>query len=490
MKASRIPVHLPPAATVRRALICVSAILLLSGCGSESNDTPAGQNPAAIETDVLQRNAADNASSAIGTSIDTMLQSLVSSVAINTTLSSPGIAQFFMSDEQPMADDPNGNQILDDDLGGGLDDNIGSLLRATLGLKGSAESTRTGNRITIDPDEQSICEEQLVNAMADPLELQRCVDLIGDLTVQIDATTDQSGAITYYFRNEEIVLINYAPSSGSYELKLAGAKTLLERIAELDSDADPVPETMRGAVRLSASVLNDTVGSEAVNFSVSITEALAIESSIDGTDISIAPSTLFSVSADENAGTASVEVNIGPLQISSTDDDGAGGIFLNTLSMAGLTVRADLSNDGSVLNVSNLGIGSGPLTVSVNSTELVRITLETFGFSVSETDGQIRFNGDLDLSVAANNTLQYLDDELSADYSAQYTLAVPDGSVMIGQQNESLQVLSGGPVDFNYNVIDGSSSTSGSVSVAAGACFGSPDDPDAESPIVSTSCTD
>ena len=127
--------------------------------------------------------------------------------------------------------------------------------------------------MTIDPDEGRVCQEELVG-MNDPAELQQCQDLLADLTVQIDAVTDESGTITYLFQSQPVVLISYAPLSGSYELNLAGLRSVMLRVAELDSKAGSVPERMQGAIRIAATVLNDTPGAESVNFALSVSEAL------------------------------------------------------------------------------------------------------------------------------------------------------------------------------------------------------------------------
>lgn len=479
------------------SLLCCAAAVLLSACGGGSGDSSSGSSaplingssigePAAnVATGDLQSSAANSAAKSLNVNIGSVRGLGSDSSAIAAILNSPSLASILnQGDDNQQNDAPvSTSDVIDDQT----DDNITSLVNATLGVDSiTAQVSRDGssNVVTIDPDESEICSEELLGMDSSQSEIENCQALLADLTVEIDAQTDDSGLMSYRFQGQDFLLIGYSPSQVNYELRLAGLHTLLLRAEELEGDTGTVPETMQGAVRLSAETSNDTPNAEAGSFSLSVTEDLRIIDSSDGTDISLAASELLSVVADAAAGTATISVGVGALQFAFADDDESGLSSITTLAMAGLTARADITGDGDVLRVSNFGIGNGPLTLSIDSVESLRVTLATFGFTVDGSTFAV--DSALDLDVNLSNAMGLIDDE-DPGFSVDFGLDAPGGTVLEERQNGSLQVSAGGPLTASNTVNNGVDNPSGSISVNLGECF-SNDQDDSGQPFMIVDC--
>jgi len=467
--------------------LCCAATLVLGACSSGSSGggsqsagqlvpTEDGTNaPLTADTGGLQRNAANNASRGLSVNIGGLQRLGADSSAVDSVLKSPALTRLFGQSRagDPLSEPtgPTTGPIDTGSLGTDLEVGVLNLINATLGIEGgNAQVTQNGNIITIDPDDDQICREELVGMDTTQAELNNCLALVTDLSVTINAQSDDTGLITYQFQNQDVLLIGYSPMQANYEVRLAGLQTFLLRAEELDGGSGGVPSTLQGAIRLSATVTNETENAEAGSFSIAVTEALRIADSSDGTDISLAPSTLLNVESDAGAGTASVSVDVGALSASFADDDGFGSSSISTLAMAGLTARADVSSNGDVLSVSNLGIGNGPLTFSIDSVEALRVTLGTFGFIVDGTGSTVALTGDLDFDLGLNNQMGMLDGA-DSNFAVAFGFDAPSGTVFSERQNGALQILAGGPFSASTTINDGIENASSSISVNQGECF-------------------
>jgi hypothetical protein len=229
---------------------------------------------------------------------------------------------------------------------------------------------------------------------------------------------------------------------------------------------------MQGAIRVAATVTNDTENAEAGTFSIRVTEPLSIVDNA-GTNISLQPSTLVSVASDAAMGTGSIEFDIAALNASVSSDDGIGGVSTSVLAFAGLTARIDVLNDGNTLQVSNMSLGNGPLRLTTDSAELFSMTLSTLGFTIDGNLGRITLNNDLDLAV-------FIAELSTLDVSA------PSGTVFTNQAGGSTLVSQGGP--FTTSVVPGDGSAATSISVGSGECFTTNEDGDTDLPFTIVSC--
>ena len=114
----------------------------------------------------------------------------------------------------------------------------------------------------------------------------------------------------------------------------------------------------------------------------------------------MAPGTLFAISADVGTGIGSLSFDVGAISAAAIDEDSQ----LGKLNLAGFTGKADVNPDNGTMVVSNLGLSRGPLSVSIDNQEVLKMTLQSFGFQVSEQSDALTINGDLNLSLFADAT--------------------------------------------------------------------------------------
>nr|MBX2826349.1 hypothetical protein [Gammaproteobacteria bacterium] len=339
-----------------------------------------------------------------------------------------------------------------------------------------ATTSRDGNRITIDPDEEALCRENALDQdTLDSQEIERCVTLMRDVTVQIDPTAEESGSVTYLFQSMQVVTIGYSPNSESFELYLPGFKQLAETYSALDSGSvgDALfPETLQGALKLTAVVTSDTVGAEAGSMSLQVSQPLKIIDARRNVDYSLGSGTLLKLTADAAAKTGSIEFDTGAARLTAPMGDND---EITTFSNSGFTGRAELTAQDGLFAVSNLGFKNGPVTVTINSAEALRMTMSTFGFGIGSDDsGELVFDGTLDLDVL----IDYAGGSEASDaLNAMLSVNVPSGTALLGQNGplgESLvKVTRGGPFSFSYSSNSDEGSVSESISVGQGQCFSS-----------------
>ncbi|ASJ71075.1 hypothetical protein [Granulosicoccus antarcticus] len=478
---SRIPAVLRQC-NLSTAAICVSTLFLAS-CGGGSGDNASGGNsplvveggsgtPADdIETSQLLRKAATGTSVSLGKNVTGMQRVGDSSSSVGLLLDTSPLESLVSL----MSSKPDEESISTDEvLNTNVEDDIASFIESLLGLdKPLAEVDRTGNHITIDPDDASFCEEELLDESSTANDLADCQSLVSNLLVEVDAATEDSGLITVNFAQQELLLIGYSPVSTNYEIKLPAVETLLNHVEQLDGGSGSMP-SMQGALRFSATVNNDAVNAESGTFSISVTEALSIIGN-DGTNISLQPSTLLSVSSDTATTSASIEFDIGALNAAFSSDDDADGLSTSVLAFAGLTARMDVSNDGDSLLVSNVGIGNGPLTLTVDSEELIKLVMGTFGFSIEGNTGTITLNDNLDFLLSAGSV-----NSLSAE--------APTGTALTVQDNGISQVLLGGPLLMSVVDDNDGAPITDSISIGVGDCFMADDSIDSVLPFVAADC--
>ena len=408
------------------ALLLVAASLLVASCGGSS-----GSDPDPIVSDTSTGDLLNNASINIGGSLDSSLDGV-------SRVTSGG------DSTDGFTEDP-----ADSGIGGLWSSDAQSLVDTSLSLGNENNTVREGERITIDPDDAAVCAEELIDTSDDQSEFQRCQALVADMLVQIDATSDTAGTLTYLFQNEPLAVVGYTDNSNSFELNLGTLKTLIDADNALNPDfSDDSPlDTIEGAILVSASATSQTVGSEAGSVSLEVSQPVSIASADAGDTLSLDTGKIFELSADAANESATIEIELGTLQASINDGDS-----VNSVDLDGLTAIVDFVNNSDELVVSNLGIGQGPLRFALDNSEVLNLGLDTFGFTVSADDEDITLTGALNLSLIVREVFE--DNAVSDTLFTMLEMTAPAGTQLSEQFNGSTMVASGGPLSYTLTTQD------------------------------------
>ncbi len=443
-----------------------ASVLVLSGCSSSSDSAPAssssdlivgesGTGTAADDIDTLdlRRTAAALSSSSLGLNINEVL----------------GIG-FASSDQQSTTVGPGGMEIVTvgDGVENGdmLDDNVESLMETSLALDSTvADVTREGNIITIDPDENELCQEEVLGDMVE--NNAACIAVYKDLLVILDAKTEDTGIVTYQFQEEPVLLIGYSPNGGSYEINLGGLKTLLEAADDQDpSTSVMLPDTVAGAMRVTAMVDDDSGVTAAGSIGLSVTQPISIIDTDGDVNFSLGNSDLFLVSADADGNTR-VESTYGALNASFPSQNNLDPTKMDIVSlmMSGFTNQLNINEAADVATLSNSG---SALSIAINSGEAIRLSVSNYGATLKPDSLTI------DRGLTFGATLTGVVGEISEGFnSAQFDVSMPTGTVLQEDSSGAAKVEAGA---FSYN-LDASTREgpiTSSFSASAGQCFEAP----------------
>jgi hypothetical protein len=449
--------------TIRTTAIAVAtACSLLSACGGGGGGSQIDPAVNDTSTDDLKQAALANIGSGLNTA---------STGAGDVVNNNAGTLQGTPVDGLIDPPDENGDPVdVSSDI---FSAEARSLVGATMALDDADgnRTTRSGTRVTIDPDPVEVCAEDFLDAQADQQEQQRCETLVEDITVQLDVTSPTAGTVSYFFREQPLMTVGYDDNSDSFELDLGGWQRLTIAEAELlpANEQPDLPSTLDGAIKVTSTVTDDTFGAEAGSLSLAVTRAITASSEEIGADISIAASQLLSMAVDAGAGTGNIDINIGQL-----DYDLNAGEGTQSFDLAGLTASMDLNQQAESFVVSNFGLGRGPLVIALDSEEVLRMTMETFGFSVSEENGSILIDGNLDISMFVKS--QFGEGDSQGNFT-EYTmtrlleLQAPTGTEIAQALNGALRVDRGGPLSYSLtSTTDDETPIVNSITVEAGQC--------------------
>jgi len=375
--------------------IVMLSVLLILGCsGGGDNDGPAtpplvgsggnGTPAADASTDTIKENAVFAASRGVSINLDRLQQ---------------------LNDGNPDIDGGNLPAEADD-----LDRDNNEILLTALGLGDlGALTQRDGDVITIDPDDNRLCEPDapliglFINTPAN------CLQLASELTTEINAVSEDTGVITYLFQSMPLMRIGYSPLDANYEINLGAFSALGDYALQLDGrEIDPTAQ-LSGVLRLSGRVALNGDIAEASDLRLEVTETLRIGAN-DAPSVTLEPSIVFALATDADTGEASVNVNWGALTLLTSSRDAMGRVFDNELSLGGLSAMLNVNNNDQTVSISNVGLGNVPLTVRTNSVEVVRVGFNTIGLSVDEATGGVTVNGDLGVSLVVDSTLTAVHD--------------------------------------------------------------------------------
>lgn len=446
--------------------------LAVSACGgSSSSDTPTPL--VAADTAELKNTAA----ASIGGNFDGNLTAAGTVINRNNNAVFGTVGDVVAGGSDEFAEDIETEPV--------LQNNIESLVLASLSASEGSEgvTTRTGNTLLIDPDDTELCEDETLDLLGSldnfsvfgsdrESELDRCTELVKDITVQLVASGESSGEVSYLFQNQTMLKLGYGPDSESVEMDLGGFQTFGTAYndiygSEFD-EPDSFPSAMTGSFRMSAVTTNSTVGQEAGSVSMDIVNPINIVNPTELGDqsISMATGTLFAIEADANTGRGSLSFDVGAISGVLPSDSGLG-----RLNLAGFTGKADVNPDNGSLVVSNLGLSRGPLSVSIDNQEVLEMTLQSFGFNVSEQSEQLVIDGNMNLSLMLSSIEGFSLMEQGLANLALNIMA-PDGTALARAGNGALQIGGTGPFSLSL----GTTNTEGqfeqtAVTINAGECI-------------------
>ena len=341
------------------------------------------------------------------------------------------------------------------------------LIDTTLGLIGNADVTRDGNSMTVDPDDNELCQSAALDMQDDFNEMQFCLAMVSDLLVRIDGQTEDSGEISYLFQDETVMQIEYSSGQALYKLRLPGVGRVFEKATQLNpNEFGSMPEVFEGVIELGMQSDNDKNGSEAGAMSIAITAPIAVQHTDAGLNMRLAASNLLNFEHDNASGTASVELDARAFLYSFSDGE--------TIEFAGSgsTVKIDLINDGEQISVSKLGLGNGPLTVTIDSVEVMKMTLDTFGFDIDALAQQLILTGGLNFNLMVNLVGDMFGDAQNNETMLiEATASAPSAAQFSAQPNGSVKLENAGPLVIDWFASFGGASESASFAASPGECF-------------------
>lgn len=320
------------------------------------------------------------------------------------------------------------------------------IVESTLALsdEGDAVTTRTGNLITIDPDETDLCTDEGEIALDDSS--ADCIALLKHLTVSLLATSEESGLLSYLFKEQPLLILGYAPDTESMEINFGTIAAVAEELRQIDGSAESLdmPDVLTGSLKSTTSVTNSQPGSEAGSISLEIVQAINVMTASTGSEFTMQPGTLFSITADAATGIGGMELDIGAIQAIFDEDSG-----YTQFNLSGFTAKVQVNPDEGELVVSNFGIGRGPLSIKVDDDEALKVTMETLGFTVNEQSGELRMDGNLNLTAVIGEMF-----EEPEFLSQNFSVSLPQGSTLERLGSGLLKVGGVGPFSISLSTED------------------------------------
>lgn len=492
-----------PVNSLKATFVAVSA-LALTACGSGSGDTQQGSDGSdssdtstispvtilATETkpldhlsDIDLQRSASTGSKQMQSGMNNA-QGFVTQPAFSDSINSANMGDLQqilgLSDDDASGTATQGDVVVSDDsrvdYSDSLWDDTGveELIDITLGLVGNADVTRDGNTMIIDPDDNELCEHGAVDSdmnsafdmQQDMNDMEFCLAMVSDVLVRIDGQTEDSGNISYLFQDETVLQIEYATNQTLFKLRLPGIRRVLDKANTLDSNQfDSVPDVLEGVIEWGLRIDNETVGSEAGVMTIAIAAPIVVQDSMAGFNMQVAATDLLSFEHNNALGTASVELDSRAFLLSLTD----GQAF--EVAASGGTVKIDLINDGEQISVSKLGLGNGPLTVTIDSVEVINMTLDTFGFDIDTLAEQLVLTQSMNLNLMVNLVGALLDGSDDEALTMQASVSAPQNALFSAQPNGSVRLDNAGPFSIDWSFNFAGESESSNFAVSPGECF-------------------
>jgi hypothetical protein len=426
----------------RTRFVSFFCILFLSACGGGgSSSSPPVQNDT-LGSDLLSITTVKNtAATTVGSSLDTSLGGLGQVAGGSNYIKhiQPDFSRFWNIDTK-------------------------EFVSTSLDLSDTSTTTRDGDTLTIDPDETAVCAEKALNVSNDQMNIERCQILMRDLRVQVVATNEDAGSLTYLFQSQPVLILTYSENSSSFDIKLDGFKRLMDADRALNpviNDGGPF-DIYQGAIKLSSATSNTNVGSEKGNVAVEVTEAISIVSSDTATRVSIGAGKLFDMDVDASSNTSKIAIDFGALTASRKLNDGG---RVKSYDLTGVSAVIDVLGDTDEMIVQNLSVGESPLMIAIDNTEILNMQMDSFGFTAKEEAGEVVLNGNLNAEIVLGGllgdnpslaTLRALTSNISRKASPEsFTFGLTSGSLVTDQPGGGKKLSSGGPlIGLGYSIND------------------------------------
>jgi hypothetical protein len=494
-----------------RAILLVFVLVTIQSCGGSSDDN--NVDPTAAKSTATQ-NISGNLSSNLS-NIDTLLNS-----SAFTTLSDSGLGNFGLSNVggvniplKSVASNklvrklqklqqrklPTKMRKLTTLQTNGETDQIASDVEQFLDQLLANPST-SGNTITYSPDVATICADE-----PDQQSQTDCENTLQHITIVQTVISDTEGTLALKYDDYAPFVIGYASTSVYFEINLGDLKDTVVALDELSNPdstaANDLPETFKGAIRLTLAAPSETEAS----ITFGITQAIDIAGTANGdtfnTSLGVADE-VFKISANAQDETGEIKLGLGTVDVSFPVTDqstgGSGTDSQGVLHLGALQATYTVSDNGNTLVATEVGIGEtmagqDPMTIEIGGTRAWTYDLTTYGFTVDGTTQTVTYNtayyektNVTNISGAFSDTFPQATDPFDASNTGSLTVDFPINTALMVQSDGSTKVTAGGPVeitgtDYFTNPID-------SLTVNMDECFNESTSFSATFPVESVTC--
>jgi hypothetical protein len=308
-----------------------------------------------------------------------------------------------------------------------------------------SDISQDANVYTFNPRETEICAEVTTSQNA-----TNCEALLANIifVVTVDKVENNSNvtAATTVFQYESIpfATIGFDDQSGYYQIDLAGTKSLLTGINRFLPEADrtQIASIVEGSIRLSSYATSDNSGS----LTLSIPTALHIRDNTRGelVDISIeATNKLVSMTANSDKKTMELEVSLGALNLTSSDNDDFGNSFPVQLALNAITGKLAVTENGDKLALT--GITANAVTFNIGGREAVNLNFDSFNALIDSSAAHTLYtlNSALNFDLSINNIQQYFDATSSDSNQLRIKAYAPAGTVITDLDQNMIKVTNG-----------------------------------------------
>ncbi len=445
--------------------LALSAILVsAAGCGGGGDGDGGGVDTSGLSDEALKQGIASGLTKSIAAATSSVSNVAQNSKALQEVSSRTGKTQArslmvtkAVDGDFDFGDGSSGDDDFDfdDDNSDDEDFDPAVALEVINDIIEKSTIRRSGDTYTIDPDESSICSDP---EMVDTEDIQLCTDLLEDILIVVkvnEVSDDQVTAATtrFQYKNATFVETDFTPTSGYYQINLAGSQTLLSDISDMAPDEDkfPVPETMKGSLRFAVEVPNENKAK--VTFS--IPDAVAVKSTAPGNEIDLsleATDTVVSLSADASAKSLDLEVGLNAVSALYPDSDDA-GTFPVEFSLKALTGKLSVGEEGNKMTITGLGIDT--VKLRVDNTEAVSLQLDKLDavLDASGTNAFIRIGKALNFDMSTTNVRGYLDEDGSPADTSSAKVTAPAGTELteVDAEGNTIKVTAGGPLSIDVS---------------------------------------
>ena len=313
---------------------------------------------------------------------------------------------------------------------------------------------RDGNTVTYTLRSDTFCQDSINTD---------CALFLSKLKLQLVIISSNEGEINLLVDSVSLLSIDYSPTYLAMEIFLQGIKQIEVVSSGFSSATDQInlPEIFTGSYKLSIELLSET-STEIVS---SLPDGININGEIDGDPITISianTSNLFSISADSETQSVSLEYGLGTLLAKFTSDSldypyNTSNYEVNLAKLTGLLQLNNNSSDNIV--ATNIGIGDQPFTIDIDNTNAVTFTLDTFGFNIDGTTKAVTLDRALNASFDVSNvngelgidTFEFATDPTDTSLTGTLSVTAPANTVLLEMDSldyltEITKIQSGGPL--------------------------------------------